>query len=142
MTDTGTMLAREMMLSAVRWAEVEGRTEEMSLRADEVCEAMRRLTGRAISEGMADAKAAADAGMMAVAQATLLASVRLAGIAAAKSVMNAEAEARMEKIRREHVVDPRSTCDCSACRDARGKAWPEYHRQGNPARTGRSAYCA
>ena len=74
-----------MMNAAVDWCHVHGNrpTDEQIDRLDS---ALRERTDAAIAEGLRDAREAHEAGMVQVVPATFLASMRTAGIEAARAV--------------------------------------------------------
>jgi len=84
MNDLGTIAAQTAMRAAAEWWNRNVSSVSASDAADRLVPAIRRHTKDALTQALADAKEALDAGMGSAAQATFLATMRLAGINAAR----------------------------------------------------------
>jgi hypothetical protein len=84
MQDLGTFAATLAMQGAAEWLKANDLVRTTDL--DAVCVAIRRHATQAVHEALADAREAFEAGMTNAASATFAATMKLAGIAAAKEI--------------------------------------------------------
>ena len=82
----GSQAANVAMKGAAEYLRTKGQKPN-DAQIDAIVEALRRHTKNAVSSALADAKAAVEAGMGGFANATFFASMKLAGIAAAKEIV-------------------------------------------------------
>lgn len=82
--DLGDLAAKALMQAAVDWWQAHVQGTSLETAAATMVLHLRVRGKTALGEGLADAKEAFDAGLGQVAEATFLATIRLAGIQAAK----------------------------------------------------------